>query len=498
MKTVKEVLDWFEYLYSSGAIYVWGANGEIINQSLIDKCYKNYKSNTYNKTYYDNKLKEGKGKIGADCSGAFCKVSGFDTTAKNYYAKCITKGNIKNIPENKVCLVFRGSSPSSIYHIGLYCGNGYTIEMKSSKENCVKSKFSKSNWTYYGMPTWIDYGTNYTDFSNKLIGIDVSRHQEGKINYNELKKAGFSFVFARCGIRKSSGIVKDEYFDHNYIEATKAGLYFGTYIYSRATTTAMAEEEADKVYEWCKDKKLTYPVAFDIEDNVMKNKNATDITLAFIRRMNHYGYPAILYTGESFYNSYFDNSRLIGVKKWIAKYGKNDGSVNNPNIGTSVAVHQFTSNEVNTAYYKGNLDRNISYEDLSKMYDKFIVQDDNSSNDKSVIKNIVTASELNIRKSYTTRSEIVGKLSKGECVDILGYIDGWYLIDRGYISEKYVSSTEGKVTASWLNFRTSASVKPDNIIKAYKSGTKVKLLRESGNWYFTPLGWCSKKYISIV
>ena len=31
-----------------------------------------------------------------------------------------------------------------------------------------------------------------------------------------------------------------------------------------------------------------------------------------------------------------------------------------------------------------------------------------------------------------------------------------------------------------------------------ETGTKVKLLRESGNWYFTPLGWCNKKYISIV
>lgn len=498
MKTAKEVLEWFEKLYSEGAIYVWGANGNVITKSMIDTCYKNYKSNTYNRAYYDNKLKEGEGKIGADCSGAFCKVSGFDTTAKNYYAKCKTKGSISAMPKDKMCLVFRGSSASSISHIGLYCGNGYTIEMKSSKDNCVKSLFSADKWNYYGIPTWIDYSNTDNDNSNKIMGIDVSHHQKDKINFNELKKAGYSFVFARCGIRGSFGkINKDEYFDYNYKKCTENGLLFGPYIYSRATTTAMAEEEADKVYEWCKDKKITYPVAFDIEDNVMKNKNATAITLAFIKRMNSYGYPAIIYTGESFYKTYMDDSKLVGIKKWIAKYGKNDGGVYNPNIGSSIAIHQFTSCDISTPYYDGKLDRNIAYEDLSKMFDSVVPTEKNETS-SSPIRNVVTASTLRIRKSATTRSETVGYLSKNEMVDILGYTDGWYLIDGGFISESYVSTAVGRVSANALNFRKSASVKPDNIIKAYPRGTTVKLLRQSGKWYFTPLGWCSGDYISVV
>lgn len=497
MKTAKEVLEWFEKLYSEGAIYVWGANGDVITKNMIDTCYKNYKSNTYNRTYYDNKLKESEGKIGADCSGAFCKVSGFDTTAKNYYAKCKTKGNISAMPKDKICLVFRGSTTSSISHIGLYCGNGYTIEMKSSKDNCVKSLFSADKWNYYGIPTWIDYSNTDNDNSNKIMGIDVSHHQKDKVDYKALKNAGYSFVFARCGIRSSSGkINKDEYFDYNYKKATEAGLLFGPYIYSRATTTAMAEEEADKVYEWCKDKKITYPVAFDIEDSVMKNKNATAICLAFIKRMNNHGLPAIIYTGEYFYKSYMDSSRLTGVKKWIAKYGKNDGTVSNPSIGTSIAIHQFSSCEVNTDYCKGTLDRNIAYEDLSKMFDSVVPTETTVTT--GTIRNVVTANSLRIRKSASTRSETLGYLSKGTVVDILGYTDGWYLIDGGFISEKYVSTAVGNVTANALNFRTSASVKSDNLIKAYPRNTKVKLLRQSGEWFFTPQGWCNGKYISII
>lgn len=500
MKKVNEVLNWFEKLYSEGAIYVWGANGEPITKSMIDKCYNNYKSSTYNRTYYDNKLKEGNGKIGADCSGAFMKMSGFDTTAKNYYAKCKTKGTISGIPTDKVCLVFRGSSPSKINHIGLYCGNGYTIEMKSSKENCVKSVFSKSKWTYYGIPTWIDYSSVVEDNSNKIMGIDVSHHQKANVNFKELKKAGYDFVFARCAIRSKTGkINEDEYFEHNYKEAIANGLHFGPYIYSRATSTAMAEQEADKVYEMCKDKKITYPVAIDIEDEVMKNKKATEICLAFINRMNQYGYPAILYTGEYFYNTWFDKTKMTGVKKWIAKYGENDGTVTNPNIGSSISIHQFTSCEIHTAYYNGELDRNIAYEDLSKMYGNVIVPAGKpTENTGSIIKNVITANSLRIRKSATTQSDTLGYLSKGDVVDILGYKNGWYLIDRGYISATYVSTAVGEVTANALNFRTSASVKPDNLIKAYKKGTKVKLLRQSGKWFFTPQGWCSGDYISVI
>lgn len=213
--------------------------------------------------------------------------------------------------------------------------------------------------------------------------------------------------------------------------------------------------------------------------------------------MNEYGYPAILYTGEYFYNTYFDDSKMVGVKKWIAKYGDNDGSITNPKIGSSVAIHQFTSCDINTKYYKGELDRNIAYEDLSKMFDKVIVPSVDKKEEKSVIKNVITANKLRIRKSATTRSETLGYLSKGDVVNIIGYKNGWYLINGGYISEKYVSTAEGVVTANALNFRTSASVKPGNIIKAYKKGTKVKLLIKNGKWFFTPFGWCSGDYISV-
>lgn len=154
--TDKQLLEWFEYLYQSKAIYLWGANCEKITRTLTDKLFKQYGSKTYDKAYYDNKFKEGNGKIGADCSGSFYAVSGFDTTAEGYYNKCTVKGSILKLPRNKICQVFHRNASGKITHIGLYCGNGYTIEMKSSKENCVKEKLNPLRWTYYGIPDWVE------------------------------------------------------------------------------------------------------------------------------------------------------------------------------------------------------------------------------------------------------------------------------------------------------------------------------------------------------
>lgn len=65
-----DVIKYFENLYNSKSIYCWGANGEIMTPELATKLYNMYHNNTYNKKYYDEKLKEGLNKIVADCSGA--------------------------------------------------------------------------------------------------------------------------------------------------------------------------------------------------------------------------------------------------------------------------------------------------------------------------------------------------------------------------------------------------------------------------------------------
>lgn len=154
--TQKQFINHYMNLYNSGAIYVWGANGEVITKELIDRLYKAYGSHTYNKTYYYNKLKEGQGKIGADCSGSIFPLSGKDNTAKGYYNTCTKRGLFKNIPKDTACLVFN----SNFTHVGAYLGNGNTVEMMSSTRNCVKQTLSNTRWAYYGIPDWLEISTD--------------------------------------------------------------------------------------------------------------------------------------------------------------------------------------------------------------------------------------------------------------------------------------------------------------------------------------------------
>lgn len=150
----------FIVLGNKGAIYVWGANGQIITEDLMDMLYKYFKSTTYNRLYYDNKYKEGKGKPGADCSGALFPVSGYDTTAAGYYNKCKQKGTISSIPKNKVCLVFKKNSKGTINHVGCYMGDGTVAEMASSQANYRRKKLEGNGWDLWGMPDFVsDSGT---------------------------------------------------------------------------------------------------------------------------------------------------------------------------------------------------------------------------------------------------------------------------------------------------------------------------------------------------
>ena len=170
--TDKELIKWFEKLYKEKAIYVWGSDCQLITKEIMTKLYNTFKSKTYDYNYYMvSKLKEGLNRIGADCSGGFTPMRNKNQTARAYYNETKIKGRIAEMPKYKTCLVWN----KNLTHIGLYLGNGYTIEMKSSKDNCVKQKLQPSRWYYYGCPDWIEY-TDVDDWVaklQKLIGARI-------------------------------------------------------------------------------------------------------------------------------------------------------------------------------------------------------------------------------------------------------------------------------------------------------------------------------------
>ncbi|MBO5097081.1 MAG: peptidoglycan-binding protein [Agathobacter sp.] len=219
MATQLELRAHFLALGKAGAIYVWGANCQIITEDLMNRLCKAVDSEKYNKEYYDGKLEEGEGKPGADCSGAMKPVSGYDTTAQGYYNRCVEKGNIKDIP-NKVCLVFRRKDSKKITHVGCYTGDGYVSEMASSKKNYQRKKLDKSEWDNWGMPDFIEdpdrefsgvWDCDTTSALQMALGTKV----DGIVSNQKLvskkyvpKASTKSWKFKLLGYKKGSSVIK--------------------------------------------------------------------------------------------------------------------------------------------------------------------------------------------------------------------------------------------------------------------------------------------------
>lgn len=167
--TPESFVNWFEKLYSELAVYVWGANGQIITKDTMDELYDKYGSDTYNRKYFDMKLQKGRGKIAADAAGSFYQLSKEDRTVREYFTACPIKGVIAALPKDKVCLLFN----NNLTHVGAYLGNGITIEMRSSKLNMNRETLKPARWQYYGIPDFVDYGMDLDSLKKEVSRYDV-------------------------------------------------------------------------------------------------------------------------------------------------------------------------------------------------------------------------------------------------------------------------------------------------------------------------------------
>ena len=516
-KNVNEVIAYFESLYKNKAIYLWGANSEVITKELCDRLFKTYGSSTYNKQYYDNKLKEGAEHIGADCSGAMCPVSGFDTTAQGYYNKCVTKGGISSIPQNKACLVFKGKSTSGINHIGFYLGNGYVVEMKSSKDNCVKSRLDSGGWKWYGIPNWIDYSsTSISNLPSVIKCVDVSSYQ-GNINWSLVKSSGINQAVLKV-IRKD--LNPDNKFEQNWKGCQDAGINIrGVYNYSYSTTVNKAKEDAKKVLSVLNGRKCT--IWLDLEDKCQQGLGSLlkDIINAYRDVIVSAGYEFGIYTGPSFYNPYIKPyiSQIKCDRWWLARYynGNNKMPVSiNPNeqynpksmtgIGSIYAWQYTSSGQV--PGINGNVDLSVIYEDLKSSVTSKPISEISETLITLLGKINTSSSNLNIRSTPDSSSAKVGSYKKNELVQLISRTsNNWYRTEKGYISGEYVIIAKGKVNnCSKLNMRKEPEVKANNVVGVLKVNEEVYLMKCTDNgWYKAKtkdnlVGYVSGKYITIL
>lgn len=201
-------------LVKSGAGYVWGGHGKIYNNAHMKALYNTYKSSKYDWKYYsETQWKRWANKIVVDCSGMIQAfrikhLDGKDDTANGLYTKCVSKGTIDSLPKDKrgVLLFVYSKASNTMVHVGVYGGDGTTIESKDSATG-VTHRALDNRWTHWGIPEWI---TPTTINTAKIIGggrvictsINVRKGPNSK-NYAVAKSLSHGDVvpyYAKSGI----------------------------------------------------------------------------------------------------------------------------------------------------------------------------------------------------------------------------------------------------------------------------------------------------------
>lgn len=197
------------------------------------------------------------------------------------------------------------------------------------------------------------------------IGIDVSSYQ-GDIDWKKVKDAGVEFAILRLGFRGygEKGIVLiDEKFEENYQNAINNGINIGVYFFSQAINSNEVNEEIEMILNNIKDKKIEYPVIFDLEK--IKNDSArtdnltqeeiTNLALEFCNKIKESGFKPCVYGNAKTFTTRMKLESLNDYEKWYADY------MEKPLYPYDFNIWQYTENG-KVDGIAGNVDINICFE----------------------------------------------------------------------------------------------------------------------------------------
>ena len=155
-------------------------------------------------------------------------------------------------------------------------------------------------------------------------GIDVS-FWNGTIDWEKVKADGIDFAIIRCGYGMDQTYQDDTQWARNVAECERLGIPYGVYLYSYADSTAKASSEADHVLRLLQGHNPTYPVYYDLEDDMVLNVSASmkgQIAKTFCDKIEAAGYQVGIYSNTTWFNNYltdpvFDNPNW---SKWVAQW----------------------------------------------------------------------------------------------------------------------------------------------------------------------------------
>ena len=163
----------------------------------------------------------------------------------------------------------------------------------------------------------------FDKYKNYIFGIDVS-HYQNKINWSRLGKLpdnnDISFVFVRASVGSDT---EDRYFKYNWEKAKAYGYIRGAYHYYRPDENSISQ--ADNFISIVHLQKGDLPPVLDIEkessiQSMARLKQGLKKWLDKVEK--HYGMTPIIYTGDTYYRDFLNDTYFRKYKFWIANYNK--------------------------------------------------------------------------------------------------------------------------------------------------------------------------------
>ncbi len=201
-----------------GLPYWFGTYGQTASQSLY-----NTMKNMYPDYYTADDFSSQYGQRVHDCSGL---IKGYlwsdsptgtpaynakqDLNAAGFYSTGSKKGAIATFPRTNGMLVFKGSTPAGINHVGVYA-DGYVYEAKGHNYGVKKTCFTTTGWTYWCQCSLItDDSSETSETVTEEVTADEVETATTTIN-GEVRATGIATSFDKIiaglyGVTAKSGL----------------------------------------------------------------------------------------------------------------------------------------------------------------------------------------------------------------------------------------------------------------------------------------------------
>lgn len=197
----------------------------------------------------------------------------------------------------------------------------------------------------------------------ELNGIDVSAYQ-GAINHAAASAAGIKFAILRIS---EQGNKTDATFEANYKGFTSNKVKVGVYKFSYALNTADAAAEASSVLSILNNRKLDFPVFYDLEweqQRKLPKASVSALVKAFRDPIIKAGYQFGIYCNTDWYNNVLDRSAMP-YEYWLASYPYKDTGAVVEGLRPSGGVGWQYSSKGTVSGISGNVDMDLFYKDYS-------------------------------------------------------------------------------------------------------------------------------------